>query len=140
MTTTLKTQPRDDSVDDFIASWPNGQAEEGRVLCDALSRATGEPPKRWGTKLIGFGTYTYRYASGRSATWMPIAFAPRKGGFTLYLVDDQELYKERLSDMAVKGGGKSCVYLKVLSEIDLEILCSVVSDSYKSTINKHKNL
>lgn len=138
MATTLKTQPKEDSVEDFIATWPEDQAKEGKILCALLQKATGQKPKRWGEKLIGFGTYTYRYASGRSGDWMPIAFAPRSGGMTLYLADGQEHYKDRLANMTVKGGGKSCVYLKKLSEIDLQSLHSVVSESYKRTIDTNK--
>lgn len=139
MTTTLKTQPKGDSVDDFIASWPETQAHEGRILCALLQKATGQEPMRWGTKLIGFGTYTYRYASGRSGDWMPIAFAPRSGGLTLYLVDGQERYADQLSSMTVKGSGKSCVYLKKLSEIDLTALGNIVAKSYKRTIETNKS-
>lgn len=138
MTGTLKTQPRDDSVDDFIASWPEDQAKEGKILCSLLQKATGQKPTRWGTKLIGFGIFTYHYPSGRSGDWMPIAFAPRKGGMTLYLIEGQEHYKDRLANMTVKGGGKSCVYLKKLSEIDLEELGSIVSESYRRTIENSK--
>lgn len=138
MATTLKTQPKDDSVDDFIASWPDDQAKEGKTLCALLQKATGQKPVRWGTKLIGFGTYTYHYASGRSGDWMPIAFAPRNGGMTLYLVDGQEHYKDRLSSMTVKGGGKSCVYLKKLSDIDLDELSKIVAESYARTIETYK--
>lgn len=134
MASTLKTQPKDDSVDNFIASWPEEQAKEGKILCALLQRATGQKPMRWGAKLIGFGIFTYHYASGRSGDWMPIAFAPRKGGMTLYLIDGQDHYKDRLADMTVKGGGKSCVYLKKISEIDLEELEAIVRESYKRTI------
>lgn len=139
MATTLNTQPKEDSVYDFIASWPDDQAKERKLLCALLQKATGQKPVRWGTKLVGFGTYTYHYASGRSGDWMPIAFAPRTGGMTLYLVDGQEHYNERLASMTVKGGGKSCVYLKKLSEIDLVDLSAIVSKSYKRTIENYKN-
>ena len=70
---------------------------------------------------------------------MPVAFAPRSGGMTLYLADNQEHYKDRLVGMTVKGSGKSCVYLKKLSEIDLDALSAIVSESYKRTIETHKN-
>ncbi len=139
MASTLKTKAKDDSVDDFIASWSDDLAKEGKLLCALLQKATGQKPVRWGTKLIGFGTYTYHYSSGRSGEWMPIAFAPRTGGMTLYLVDGQEHYKDRLAGMTIKGGGKSCVYLKKLSEIDLVDLSAIVSESYKRTIENYKN-
>lgn len=138
MAAPLKTIAKDDSVEDFIASWPNDQAKEGKILCDLLQKATGQKPVRWGTKLIGFGTYTYHYASGRSGDWMPVAFAPRSGGMTLYLADHQEHYKDRLTNMTVKGGGKSCVYLKKLSEVDLEGLSAIVRESYARTIEAYK--
>lgn len=138
MSSTLKTQPRDDSVDDFIASWPEQQATEGQILCALLQKATGQKPRRWGTKLIGFGIFTYHYASGRSGDWMPIAFAPRKGGMTLYLLDGQEHYKDRLANMTVKGSGKSCVYLRKLSEINLADLSAIASESYRRTIENSK--
>lgn len=89
-----------------------------------------------GHKTDWVGKYTYHYASGRSGDWMPIAFAPRNGGMTLYLVDGQELYKDRLAGMTVKGSGKSCVYLKKLAEIDLNALSAIVSESYKRTVGQ----
>ncbi len=139
MTAPLKTQPKDDSVDGFIESWPSNLAKEGKILCALLEKATGQKPVRWGAKLIGYGKYTYHYASGRSGEWMPIAFAPRNSGMTLYLVDGQEHYKDRLAGMTVKGSGKSCVYLKKLSDIDLESLSSIVSESYTRTTESSKN-
>ena len=137
MSNTLKTQAKDDSVEDFIASWPDELAQEGKTLCELLEKATGQKPVRWGTKLIGFGTYTYHYASGRSGDWMPVAFAPRKGGMTLYLVDGFDNYKDRLANMTVKGSGKSCVYLKKLADIDLKELSSIVAESYKRTVETY---
>jgi len=139
MTTPLKTQPHDESVESFIASWPDDLAPEGRTLCALIQKVTGHKPVRWGTKMIGFGTYHYAYASGRTGDWTPIAIAPRKNGLTLYLVDDQELYKDQLSSMTIKGGGKSCVYLKRLSEIDLEQLGRVIKTSYDSTMSTHSD-
>lgn len=137
MTTPLKTKPKVDSVDEFIASWPKDQAEEGKLLCTLMQKATDQTPVRWGTKLIGFGTYTYHYASGRSGDWMPVAFATRNGGMTLYLVDGQQHYTDKLANITVKGGGKSCVYLKKLDQIDLLELSKIVAKSFKRTIETY---
>ncbi len=108
------TQASEDSVEDYIASWPGELAQDGATLCGVMEKATGQKPVRWGAKLIGFGTYTYKYASGRTGDWMVVALAPRKSGLTLYLMDGQENYGNRLADMTVKGSGQSCVYLKKL--------------------------
>lgn len=134
----LKTQPKPDSVSTFIDSWEPDLAQEGRVLCEIMQKATGQPAVRWGAKMIGFGVYTYHYASGRSGDWPPVACAPRKNGMTLYLMDGQEHYKDKLAHMSLKGGGKSCIYLKKLDQIDLADLSKIVTESYNRTIKAHE--
>jgi hypothetical protein len=134
----LKTQQRDDSVEDFIQSFPAEDVADAKKLSDLMSKSTGEKPARWGSKIIGFGKYTYKYASGRSGDWPPVAFAPRKGGMTLYLMDGHDKYKEELSGMTVAGSGKSCVYLKRLDQIDQAKLTAVVKKSYLATLDTHK--
>lgn len=136
---TVKTQPKDESVESYIASWPDDLASEGRTLCSLIQKVTGQKPVRWGTKIIGFGIYHYAYASGRTGDWTPIAIAPRKGGLTLYLVDEQEIYKDQLDGMTIKGGGKSCVYLKRLPDIDLEKLSDIIKTSYDHTMATHSD-
>jgi hypothetical protein len=133
----LKTQLRDDSVEDFIQSFPAEDIDDAKRLCDLMSKSTGEKPARWGNKIVGFGKYTYKYASGRSGDWPPVAFAPRKGGMTLYLMDGQDKYKEELSGMTVAGSGKSCVYLKRLNQIDQTKLAAVIKKSYLAIVAAH---
>lgn len=134
----LKTKQLEDSSEEFINNLPEDIAEDARTLCDLMSQATGEKPARWGNKIVGFGKYTYKYASGRSGDWPPVAFAPRKGGMTLYLMDGQDKYEEELNGMTVPGSGKSCVYLKRLNQIDQNKLAAVIKKSYLATVAAHK--
>src|SRR6185436_9833144 len=71
--------------------------EEALQVCDLMTEATGEAPAMWGTGIVGFGTYTYRYANGREALWPAVSFSPRKQPLTLYLSDGYEEYADLLS-------------------------------------------
>jgi hypothetical protein len=117
----LKTQRNDGNVADFVA----GIADENRRqdaadLVALMSRVTGSAAEMWGTAIVGFGEYTYRYASGRTATWFPVGFAPRKQNLALYLYggyDDAEA-AALLQRLGPHKTGKGCLYVKRLGDVD----------------------
>lgn len=122
-----KTKATEVSVDAFIASVADADqrtdAEKIRALMEQLS---GEPATMWGPSIIGFGTYHYKYESGREGDMCRIGFSPRKGQTVLYLIDGFEGQSDLMARLGKHKTGKSCLYIKRLSDIDeavLEELC-----------------
>ena len=135
-----KTKTTDVSVDDFIAavadSSQRSDAENIRAMMEKLS---GEPAKMWGPSIVGFGSYHYRYESGREGDMCRIGFSPRKGQTVLYLIDGFEGHSELLARLGKHKTGKSCLYIKRLADVDpavLEQLChrslAYMSEKYPS--------
>ncbi|MEP7353953.1 MAG: DUF1801 domain-containing protein [Acidobacteriota bacterium] len=123
-----KTQPTTASVKAFLAAIPD---ETSRKDCLALQklmeRATGAKGKLWGPSIVGFGDYHYKYASGREGDWFPAGFSPRKQDLTLYLMGG--LRPALLRKLGKHKIGKSCLYIKKLADIDLEVLTELVAGS-----------
>lgn len=123
----LKTQAGTASVDDFISAVPDARRREEAQLIDAmLRRITGLEPKMWGPSIIGYGSYQYKYDSGREGVMCRAGFSPRKAAMTLYLIGhyvEHQAQADRLFAALGKHSiGKSCLYVKRLSDVDLEIL------------------
>jgi hypothetical protein len=103
-------------------------AERMLALC---ARATGQPARMWGPSIVGFGSYTYRYESGREGEWMVVGFSPRKNATTLYLPGDVEERAAALAAVGPHTTGRACVYLKDLDAVDLDALETLVRDCYR---------
>jgi len=126
----LKTRPQADSVADFIESVADPRRQrEAHQLVALLSDATGEPPVMWGKNIVGFGSYHYRYASGREGDWMLTGFSPRKAKLSIYLMDGVERHADELAKMGPYTNGVSCLYVKSLDAVDEEVLSDVVRAS-----------
>lgn len=126
----LKTRPSEDSVADFIDTLVDPRRQrEARQLVALLSDATGEQPVMWGKDIVGFGSYHYRYASGREGDWMLTGFSPRKAKLSVYLMDGVERHADALAQMGPYTNGVSCLYLKSLDSVDEEVLSDVVRAS-----------
>lgn len=128
----LKTRQNNASVVQFL----RGVADEARRadcqrLVELMSRISGVPPKMWGTSIVGFGTFHYKYASGREGDWPPIAFSPRKKDLTIYASPGLDLYKAELARLGTFTRGVSCLYVKRLADIDLLTLEVVLADSFR---------
>ena len=122
-----KTKATEVSVDAFIASVtdPNQRADADNIRA-VMERLSGEPAMMWGPTIIGFGSYHYVYDSGREGDMCRIGFSPRKGQTVLYLIDGFEGQAELMAKLGKHKTGKSCLYVKRLSDIDetvLEELC-----------------
>lgn len=122
-----KTRPDTGNVDAFLAQLDDPTKQrDSLALIGLMQEVSGEPPILWGT-MIGFGSYHYRYASGHEGDAMVIGFAPRKAEFSIYLMGSYlpEAEDERNALLAGLGKhrmGKACLYVKRLSDIDLEVL------------------
>ncbi|MDE2835299.1 MAG: DUF1801 domain-containing protein [Bacteroidota bacterium] len=124
----LKTRPTDASVEEFLAAVGDEQKrQDSAVLLDLMSAATGESPRMWGPSIIGFGTLNYRYDSGRTGTWFVVGFSPRKRAFSLYLAGGLGPHAERLKRLGKHTRGKSCLYIRRLSEVDLQVLTEMIN-------------
>lgn len=105
------------------------QQSDARKLVSLMSRLSGKPPKMWGPSIIGFGQYHYRYESGREGDMCRIGFSPRKGQTVIYLVDGYEQQQDNLARLGKHKIGKSCLYIKRLSDIDENVLEAMVQAS-----------
>ena len=123
----LKTNATPVSVSEFIdAVADEKQRTDARCLVAMMERISGHPPKMWGPSIIGFGQYHYKYESGHEGDMTRIGFSPRKGNIVLYLVNGFSGYAELMARLGKHKTGKSCLYIKRLSDIDeavLEELC-----------------
>ena len=134
----IKTKPTPVSVDEFIeAVADESQRVDTKKILAMMERLSGQPPKMWGPSIIGFGQYHYKYESGHEGDMARIGFSPRKGNTVLYIVDGFAGYAELMARLGKHKTGKSCLYIKRLSDIDetvLEELCraslAYMADNY----------
>jgi len=92
----------------------------------------------WGTSTVGFGSYHYKYESGREGVWFKIGFSPRKKSLTLYIMDGFSQYADLLSRLGKYTTGKSCLYVKKLEDIDLSTLRKLVKKSVEYVAESSK--
>lgn len=128
----LKTQPNDASVIDFLDTIEDEQKrDDSYEIMNMMQEVTGDEPKMWGTAIIGYGTYHYKYASGREGDWMKIGFSPRKQQISIYLMAGVEQHPELLEKVGKYKNGKSCFYIKKLDDVDRDILRQLMVASLK---------
>jgi len=129
----LKTKLNDGSVGDFISSIEDPvRRADCLKITDLMQKLTGEPPRMWGDSMVGFGTYHYKYASGREGDWFLVGFSPRKQNLTLYLMSGFKQTESLLMKLGRYKTGKSCLYIKKLDDIDLDVLKEMILASIKS--------
>ena len=133
-----KTQETTVCVGDFLETVADeAQRADARTIIAMMERLSGEPPRMWGPSIIGFGRYHYKYESGREGDMARIGFSPRKGQTVVYLVDG---YGDRADQLARLGRhkiGKSCLYIKRLSDIDVTVLEEMVVGSLAYMAKKY---
>jgi hypothetical protein len=118
-----KTKATDGSVDDYIAAIHD---EARRKDCEALAvlmeRASGQKPTMWGTSIVGYGSYHYRYASGREGDSCLVGFSSRKGDISVYGLASTDEHEKLLAQLGKHTMGKGCLYIRKLGDIDQDIL------------------
>jgi len=125
-----KTLPNDASVEGYLLSIENEQRrEDTRAVVEMMKQITGHPPVMWGDSIIGFDTYHYKYASGREGDWMISAVAPRKTAQTIYIMAGFDRFSELMGRLGKYKTGSSCLYLKKLSDADVEVLEELITAS-----------
>jgi Domain of unknown function (DU1801) len=128
----LKTQKTRASVSAFLKGITD---DERRKDCQTLVRimkaAVGTAPKMWGSSIVGFGHYHYKYASGRENDWFLAGFSPRKQDLTIYLMSGIDRHDAHLARLGKFKAGKSCLYIKRLANVDVAVLEELVAASVK---------
>jgi hypothetical protein len=126
-------RPTGAPVEEFLAGVPDGQRrEDARRLCAMMAQITGGPPAMWGSSIIGFGAYHYRYASGRSGDAPLAGFSPRRQHLVIYLVGGFESrYQPALTRLGPHKTGKGCLYLKRLDDVDQDVLRELIDRSVR---------
>ena len=128
----LKTKQTNESVKDFLNKVAD---EERRADCFAIAKlmeeVTGEKPKMWGPSIVGFGSYHYKYASGREGDWPITGFSPRKKDLTLYIMMGFEKHRDLMEKLGKHSSSKSCLYIKRLADIHVPTLKKLIRVSIK---------
>ncbi len=125
-----KTKPTEMSVAAFVDALTNqARRTDAKALIKLMAKATGERAKMWGPSIIGFGTYHYKYESGREGDTVLVGFSPRKAALVLYGVTGSENAESLLSKLGPHTTGKGCLYIKNFSDIDQNILEQLITRS-----------
>ena len=119
------------SVAGFLAAVPDEQRRlDAQRLCAMMQEITGEPPALWGTSIIGFGTYHYRYASGHEGDAPLASFSPRSQHLAIYLIGDfAHRHQSVLARLGPHKTGKGCLYIKRLDQVDQDALRELIDRS-----------
>lgn len=136
----LKTQRNKQSVVAYLNSIEDDKKKaDAFVLLELFESACQLKAEMWGDSIVGFGSYHYKYASGQEGDWMLIGFAARKQNLTLYLMMGAESHSELLAKLGKHKTSKgSCLYIKQLKDVDLEVLKEIISRSF-NYMNKKYN-
>ncbi len=133
-----KTKATQQSVTDYIAAIPEpARRADAEALLALMQKATGEEPKLWGPSIIGFGTYHYRYETGREGDMPVVGFSPRKPATVFYGLRAAPDVEEMLAKLGKHTTGKGCVYIKKLADVDQKVLVSLIKKSAAATRSKH---
>lgn len=126
----LKTQKNEASVEEFLNRVePQRKREDAQAICALMADAAGAKAEMWGSSIVGFGEYSYKYASGRTGDWMLVGFSPRKQNLVLYIMSGFEEYEALLAKLGTYKKGKGCLYINKLTDIDMAILKALVVQS-----------
>ena len=129
-----KTKSNRRSVEAFLRGIPDErQRRDCLTLVEWMKQATGEKPVMWGTGIVGFGKYRYRYASGREGDWFVVGLSPRKQNLTLYLMNGLERQKDLLTKLGRHKTGVGCLYIKTLDDVHHPTLKQLIRTSVRET-------
>ena len=133
----LKTKLTTESVSAFLDKIADeGRRADCRAVVKIMQSVTKEEPRMWGSSIVGFGRYHYKYESGREGEWMITGFSPRKGDLTLYIMGGFDKFSDLMKDLGKYKTAKSCLYIKKLADVDVEVLRKLVEQSVKLMASK----
>jgi hypothetical protein len=133
----IKTKKNAGSVVAFLNSIQDQQKrKDAKVLLVVMKSITKEKPVMWGSSMVGFGSYHYKYATGREGDWFIVGFSPRKEALTVYIMPGYKDYGSLLKTLGPHKLGKSCLYIKRLQDIHMPTLKKIITLGYKD-MKKH---
>ncbi len=125
-----KTKATEASVESYLSAIEDeARRKDCEALAKLMTKATKAQPKMWGSSIVGFGSYHYKYESGREGDTCLTGFASRKGDISVYLVASFPGQEELLSKLGKHKMGKGCLYVRKLSDIDLRVLEKLIVGS-----------
>jgi len=128
-----KTRPTGASVEAYIATVADEERRRDcEILASLMTRVTGEPAAMWGDSIVGFGSYHYRYESGREGDAPLVGFSPRKGDISLYVLAGYEGEAALLARLGRHKAGKACLYLRRLADADPAVLEQLVVEAVEA--------
>ena len=134
----LKTKQTDESVKKFLNSVDDeGKRKDCFIILEMMQEITGFEPKMWGSSIIGFGSYHYKYESGHEGDAPLVGFSPRKAEFALYIANFDGK-QELLKNFGKHKTAKSCVYIKKVEDINVDVLKKMITGSIKYYQAKYK--
>ncbi len=127
-----KTQPTKMTVSTFLnAIEDEDRRRDCKTIARLLKEVSGKRPVMWGTSIIGYGQYHYKYASGREGDSFRIGFAPRKQDITIYIMPGYTDFGHILAKLGKHKKGKSCLYIKRLSDVNMAVLERLLKAGWK---------
>jgi hypothetical protein len=124
-----KTKKNDADVEAFLKQTDEKRVEDVMKIHSMMEEITGEKAKMWGKSIVGYGQSSYKTADGKLHEWMATGFSPRKQNITLYIMPGFDRYEQLLEKLGKHSIGKSCLYIKKLSDIDETILREMIKKS-----------
>jgi Domain of unknown function (DU1801) len=128
----LKTKATHASVTKFLRGISDERRQKDSfAVLNLMAEVTKAEPVMWGTSIVGFGRYHYRYASGREGDWPVVGFSPRKQSLTLYIMSGFDGYDELMQKLGKYKTGKACLYIKSLDDVHIPTLKKLVRRSVR---------
>ncbi|RYG14839.1 MAG: DUF1801 domain-containing protein [Burkholderiales bacterium] len=133
-----KTKATGESIDAYLASKASPeQLEDCKALMDMCKRVTKQPPRMWGPSIVGYGSYAYRYDSGRTGEACLVGFAVRGKELVVYIVAENAAQIDLLARLGKHRMGKSCLYFKRLADLDHKVLEALIAGSVSELKRRH---
>jgi len=133
-----KTKATDASVRDYLARIEDDtRRDDCEALAELMARATKHPPRMWGPSIVGFGSYHYRYESGREGDSCLVGFSSRKGDISVYGLHAAADAEQLLARLGTHKAGKGCVYIRTLADVDLKVLAKLVASAAAEKKRRH---
>jgi hypothetical protein len=134
----LKTKRNKGDVEAFLNNVPDERKrKDSFTVLELMKQVTGAEPEMWGESIVGFGNYHYKYKSGREGDWFLTGFSPRKQNLTLYIMAGFDEYDHLLNKLGKHSTGKSCLYVKKLEDLDMDVLKELVKRSVEHMSKSH---
>jgi uncharacterized protein YdhG (YjbR/CyaY superfamily) len=136
----MKTTVNDRNVLDFISEIDDEQKrQDSLVLLEMMQDVSGHEPRMWGPSIVGFDSYHYKYDSGREGDMCVIGFSPRKANLTLYITEGFEDFADLLEKLGKHTTSVVCLYIKRLSDVDVDVLKQLIERAYKTSKTRVKS-